>query len=498
MNQIASTSIIASANIPEVITKELSLARVEDRRKIRLSTNFLPLMGFQSGTRHSVEVLPRFEGIRLRFDTNGPQKVYQREYKTRRNNPFESVIEIGSQNVLDAAIPGYTERLHFTMRHGDIIIRPLANRTFSIRNNLAKLSDPFNAMVAMTSGIDVRCLRDTGFSIEAVLEYRPNEARDNRDLSESGMLTVLANARPKYVFNEDISTIDWRRVASIMEDAPQIAVAHISLQCDDFSNVKAASLKAKSVENLTTTSDLVFDALRMIETVNPAIVVLEQVPGFGTSSEGNLFRTKLRKWGYHVTEDVFQAEQFGGKTGRKRMYLVASVFPGFRMPQPIGARTNALWNEITSYLPDCRDVGHTKSLMDGLTTGRARLITPETKVAPTILKSQQRQAKDSVYIAMPDGRYLLPSLDLLQHLNGIPEDFNFNSVSGEQCAEQIGQSIEFPLHEAICKAVHAHIAENVGRHSVVKIKKSKQSDPAPAIPSSLNLAEKPLQTSFAF
>ena len=264
MNQTASTPITASAFVPEVITKELGLLRVGDRRKVRLSTNFLPLMGFEAGRRHSVEVLPQHEGIRLKFDTNGPQQVYQRQYRTRRNNPFETVVEIGAQSVLDAALPGYTERVHFTMRHGEILIRPLANRTFTIRRNLAKEADPFGAMVAMTSGVDVRCLLDTGFSIQAVLEYRPQEARDSRDLTESGMLTVLANSKPRYVFNEDISAIDWRRVASTMESCPQIGVAHISLQCDEFSTVKASSLKERSMSDLSTSADLVFDALRMI------------------------------------------------------------------------------------------------------------------------------------------------------------------------------------------------------------------------------------------
>jgi len=462
-------SVTASAFVPQVITKELGLVRNGEHRKVRLSTNFLPMMGFEAGRRHAVEVLPQMEGIRLTFDPDGPQKVYQRQYKTRRNNPFETVVEIGSQSVLDAALPGYTERLHFTMRHGEILIRPLANRTFAIRRNLSKASDPFAALVAMTSGVDVRCLRDTGFSIQAVLEYRPQEARDGRDLTETGMLTVLANAQPRYVFNEDISTIDWRRVASVMEGGPQIAVAHISLQCDEFSTVKASSLKQRAVDDLTTSSDLVFDALRMIETTNPACVILEQVPGFAKSPEGNLLRTKLRKWGYDVTEGVFRADEYGGKTRRERMYLVASVYPGFEMPQPTGARVGPLWSEIEPFLSQCRDVSHTSSLIDGISTGRARLITPASACAPTILKSQMRQAKDSVFIAMPDGRYLFPSLELLQHLNGIPADFDFHSVSGEICGEQIGQSIDYPLHEAICKAVHAHIASNVGNHTVVSI-----------------------------
>lgn len=484
-----SRPITASAFVPEVITKELAIVRVGENRKVRLSTNFLPLIGFEAGKRHAVEVLPGMDGLRLTFDANGPQKVYQRQYKTRRNSPFETVVEIGGQQILNSALPGYTERLHFTMRHGEILIRPLANQTFAIRRNLAKEADPFTTMVAMTSGVDIRCLQDTGFSIQAVLEYRPAEARDNKDLTESGMLTVLANSKPRYVFNEDISTISWDRVRNVMQEAPQIAVLHVSLACDDFTNVKSKSLKERSLQDLSTSADLVFDALRMVETIRPATVVLEQVPGFSTASEGNLFRTKLRKWGYHVTEGVFRADQFGGRTRRERMYLVASVFPGFVMPSPTGGRTTPIWNEIAPFLETCRDVSSTKTLQDGLSTGRARLITPASLCSPTLLKSQLRQAKDSVFIAMPDGRYLFPSLDLLQYLNGIPADFDLNSVAGEQAAEQIGQSIDFPLHEAICKAVHTHIAENVGRHTVVTIAREKVKQPEVLTPVSSGIEQ---------
>lgn len=156
---------IASANVPEVITKELALVRCGDNRKVRLSSNLLPLVGFEPGRRHSVEVLPGAGGLRLAFDTNGRQQVYQRRYKRRKNNPFEAQVEVSNQQLLDAAIPGYTERVHFTMRHGEIMIRPLANRTFSIRRNLARQADPLSAMVAMSSGIDAHTLSAAGFSI---------------------------------------------------------------------------------------------------------------------------------------------------------------------------------------------------------------------------------------------------------------------------------------------------------------------------------------------
>lgn len=468
---LAVNSHVASANIPGVITKELGMANIGERRRIRVSSNFLPLMGFEFGTRHDVTPLGFDKGLRLSFNPHGVQQVYQRRYARRCNNPFETVVEIGNQSALDNAIPAYTERVHIEMRRGEIFIRPLANRTFSIRKAMRESTSDLAAFVAMTGGVDVRCLMDCGFSIDSILEYRPSEARDVRDLTETGALNVLANSKPRVLFNEDISTIDWNMVRGIMDSGPQIACMAISLQCDEFSPVKSNSLKQRSIDDLSTSRDLVYDALRAVETIRPATIMLEQVGGFATSEEGALFALKLRKWGYYVTDGVLAAPDFGGLTGRKRYYLCASIWPNFTMPSGNELRTSPIWSEVESYLEGCRDVTHTKSLQDGLTTGRARLLTPQSMIAPTVLKSQSRQAKDSVFIAPGDGRYLFPSLELLQHLNGIPSDFNLSCVSSDIASEIIGQSIDMKMHHALTAALHAHISSNIGRHTVVNITK---------------------------
>lgn len=458
---------IALAHIPEVITKELSVSRIGQRRKVVLSTNFLRIMGFEPGVRHDIQPLPA-GGLQLRFNPTGSHKVYQRRYLTRKNNPFEAQIDIQNQSLLNAAIPSYTERVHFELRHGSILIRPLENRTFSIRRQFAKSTHELMAFVAMTGGIDVRCLMDCGFKIDSVLEYRPHEKRDSTDLTESGALNVLANANPRLVFNEDISRIDMRRVEVLMSEAPPIALLHISLQCDDFSTLKGQKARAASAASLDSSSDLLYDGLRLIETVRPACVMLEQVPGFASSSEGHLFAIKLRKWGYFVTDGILEGREHGGLTSRSRYYLVASVWPNFSMPPGEGPRTASIWPVVESHLADCREVSHTKSVAEGLSTGRIRLIRKDSTFSPTITKSQNRQCKDSVYIEH-GGRYFLPSLDLLARLNGIPEDMSFASVGQTIQSEIIGQSIDYPMHERVALAVRRHIQENVGSHALVSI-----------------------------
>lgn len=461
---------IASAYVPEVVTKELAISNRDNKRRIVLSTNFLKLMGWEQGVRH--DVIPmNYDGLEINYNPRGNQMVYQRRYNSRKNNPFETQIDIGNQSIIDSGIPKYTERLHFEMRRGKIIIRPLKNQTFTIRKSFAeRASTDFAAFIAMTAGVDVRCLMDCGFKIDSVLEYRPQEKRDKTDLTETGAINVLANAHPRLLLNEDISKVDMRMVDRLMSEGPPIALLHLSLQCDDFSNLKNSKAKLSSIESLDTSVDLLYDGLRLIETVRPAAVILEQVPNFSTSAEGRLFAIKLRKWGYYVTEGMLNGIEQGGLTNRTRYYLVASVWPNFEMPQPLtGDNGNKLWDLVEQHLHECRDVSHTNSVMEGIATGRLRPLNSQSKFCPTITKSQNRQAKDSVYIEK-GGKHYLPTVELLSKLQSIPSDFNYQSVGETIASEIIGQGIDYAMHERLTSSVYQHIKMNAGNRLMMNIK----------------------------
>ena len=450
--------IVASAHIPSIITKELKLATSAGRNRVRVSSNFLPFMGFEEGVRHTVEPLPGTYGMVLRTDAKGPQKVYSRRYASRRNNPFETQIEVSNSAMLAKCLPSDAERLHFEMRRGQIVIRPVDNRTFSIRKSIRGMDDPRTAFVALTGGVDVRCFRDAGFSIDSILEYRPQEARDKEnDKTETGAVNCLMNAAPRVLINEDIFRVDMDRVRALAREGVPIGCLSLSLQCDDFSSAKANSLKQKSLRDGTSSRNMAYPALRLVEVVNPATVMIENVPAFGASAQYEMFRQILTDWGYEVKDAIMEAPEHSDLTLRKRFYMVASVFPGFEFPEALEVATDPLWAKIERFLPDCRDVSHSKSLADGLACGRARLITPSSTHSPTILKSQMRGAKDSVFIAMPDGTYRFPSNELLQFLNGIPDDMPFGRQSKDIESEIIGQSISYGMHHRLCDAIGQHL-----------------------------------------
>lgn len=480
---------VGTTHIPQIITKELAISRgSDDKRRIRVSSNWLRLMGLEKGVRH--DLLPiQGGGIKVEYNPGGTHKIYERRYASRRNNPLETQLDINSQALLNSCIPSYTERVHIEFRRGQVFIRPLVNRTFSIRRSFDGFAGKPAAFVAMTGGVDAKCLEESGFEIDTILEWRPQEARDKTNLEETGAFSAVSNVHPRLLINEDITTVEMDNIKALMADAPPCALLHISIQCDEFSPLKTNKARAASVESLSTSVDLAFDALRVIETVRPAMVLIENVGGFASHPNGELIKIKLRKWGYHVTDEILDARDYGGLTSRSRYYMVASVWPGFKMPEKDVRRTTPIWNEIVPFLAHARDVSHTNSVALGIETGRIRVIDENSIYAPTVTKSQQRQAKDSIYIKH-EGKYLLPSLELLAHLNAI-ENFNFSGTADTISSEIVGQSIDVKMHGKLAVAALEHIKSNSGSKAVISISQKKPK-------SSLVIPSHVQQSAFAF
>ncbi len=466
-NEPVAAAVIAKAFVPETFTKQLKINQLENKRRIRLSSNILDVMGWKNNIRTSIVSLGLDQGIEITRDVTGKTKIYQRTYKKRKNNPFlETQIDIQNQQLIDSSICRYTKDLHFDISAERIRISPLPNRTFSIRRAI-KHAKELEAFVAMSSGIDMHSIKKIGFNISGLLEYRPQEKRDKNDLTETGVLNAMAQNYIANVFNEDISKINWNHVKNKFEKEEPVSLLHISLQCDDFSNVKANKLKQQSIQELDTTIDLVYDALRCVETINPGVVMVENVEGFGNSQAGQILKVKLKKWGYHVSEGFFRADKMGGMTKRKRYYLIASVFPGFQFPIE-SITSKAAWDIVEAELSNIREVTNNKAVQQGIKTGRIRLLKQSDKFCPTLLKSQNRMAKDSLYIQLND-RIYFPNETILRNLSGFPQDIDLSSVGETIASEIIGQSIDYPMHDQIVKSVYEHIQQNRKNASVIQL-----------------------------
>lgn len=452
-----------SVNIPEKATKQLAFGRYGDGdRKLVVSTNMLRLFDFNPEDRVVERSLGLGKGMVVErvydlFDAPiKTKKVYERSYKKRKNNPLESQLDIRSQKLLDESFPRDCKRVHIAFTKGRVLITPINDHQAAAINNAKTAGDRLNAFVACSSGVDASLL-EGDYTLSGLVEYRPHEARDKKsDLTETGMFNALVNTRVERAYNEDIMALDVNKLAIDLANSPT-SLFHASLQCDEFSNVKAKSLKDKSVEDLSTSIDMIYDALRIVDAIKPATCLFENVEGWVKSQAYQILASRLRRWGYTEHKVVADARDYGGLTSRKRAYCFFTSLPEqFSFEEKLSRRTNPIWSIINRHLPNCRNVSHSKSLQDGLECGRLRVIDKDKTFSPTILKSQERMAKDSVCIES-DGELYWPSEALIKELMGIEESFCLEGVSQSIGSEIVGQSIDVPFHKSVMRSVTAHI-----------------------------------------
>lgn len=455
------TETLVRVNVPEIATKQLRFRQNAGRRVLTISSNLLTLFDFAKGDAVTERSLGPGKGIVVEraydlFDQPRVKKVYARTYPQRRNNPLENLVEVSSQRLIDASFPKDCSRVHIRFEHGRITITPIRTVAEKVRAN-ACAAEPLSVFAALTSGVDLVSMREVGFSVSGVLEWRPQEARDRSDLTETGMLTALANSGPVHaVFNEDITTCVLDRIAEAMERKP-VMVFHASPQCDDHSSLKSQALKDRDLEDASSTSDMILDLLNLIERLAPPVVVFENVPGMIGSAAYEVASLRLRRWGYRRYEHVGDARDFGGLTSRRRAYVVFTQLDApFAFEDPFTERDKDAWAVVEPYLGGCRDVSGSKALRDGKASGRLRVVRPGAVSVRTPVKSQGRMAKDSLVIEPREDQFLWPSEDLLKRFLGI-EAVDLSAVSATLATEIIGQSIDGPHHASVMRAVRGHI-----------------------------------------
>jgi len=150
---------------------------------------------------------------------------------------------------------------------------------FHIRQRMQNCTEKgLCSFLALSSGLDAVAFAKAGFSIQAVLDWRPPEVRDAADLTETGLCTVLANHKPRLVFNEDITRVDMRRLAGKLRTIGMWLC---------WGSVCSATISAPPNQPATrgrrggvspSSRELGFYATRLIDEVRPATVLIENVP----------------------------------------------------------------------------------------------------------------------------------------------------------------------------------------------------------------------------
>jgi DNA (cytosine-5)-methyltransferase 1 len=117
--------------------------------------------------------------------------------------------------------------------------------------------------------------------------------------------------------------------------------------CQPFSTLSNGRDRQKSKK-----WPLIKEYQRVVDTLKPEIVTMENVPVLRSQSVFHEFVQFLKQSGYSVTTSVLDAVEYGVAQRRKRLVLLASRFGAIRIvsPQEIGARAQSVRDAI-GHLP---------------------------------------------------------------------------------------------------------------------------------------------------
>jgi len=159
-------------------------------------------------------------------------------------------------------------------------------------------------------------LKKAGFRVVAGVELNPEIAKTYR---ANHPRTKLLIKDIREVTGEELFRATGRESIDLVAGCPP---------CQGFSQL-TVKYHRKDPRN-----DLVLEMARLVEEINPKMVMMENVPGINNRGKPILdeFVKKLEKLGYLITMDVLQMADYGVPQSRNRFVLLAGK--GFEIPLP--------------------------------------------------------------------------------------------------------------------------------------------------------------------
>jgi DNA (cytosine-5)-methyltransferase 1 len=190
------------------------------------------------------------------------------------------------------------------------------------------------------SGISSEIAKEAGFKEIAFVEFNPHAKDESQwdryaDLCEQNHSDAISFTIPI----EKLS-------ANLLPDANAWL---ISLPCNDYTALKRDPKMAQNTKHLFLHIVRLFYQIEKHR--RPEALFIEQVPGFKTIA-GESMEMLLRDEGYFVTSQIINAADYGARSARERYYMVASVYPGYKLPQPTGRVTTPFMTEPWFNLED--------------------------------------------------------------------------------------------------------------------------------------------------
>lgn len=470
--QIVTSGSARSARPQDYRTADVKVGTSHGAPRVWLEGRRLQKAGFAPGTRYTLAVGEA--RVTLRIAEDGERVV-----SIKRKADLElPVIELNSAKAL--GVFDGLDRLRVVIRDSEIHLLPLATQV-----KAKERLDRIKAKTETGEPLTVGSLCHGGGVLSLAL---------HKGMAEAGVATTLAFANdiePDVLEQAQTHNPAWNADTTAIAAPMQEVVAdnwllkqlgHVDLLEAGIPCV-AASLAGRAKKGLNMAEadpdagHLVVAFLGIVEALQPAIVVVENVPPYQNTASAHLIRHTLRDWGYNVQETILAGADFNALEDRKRMALVAVTaglsfdMASIAKPAPVTRTLGEVlenvpldaecWSEM-GYLRDKEE--RDKAAGKGF---RMQIVGPDSTSVGTIGRDYQKNRSTEPKVQHPaKGDALLRLLTPTEHarIKGVPERL-IEGMPATRAHALLGNGIVFApfveLGRAIARMLRSMQAEPV-------------------------------------
>jgi DNA (cytosine-5)-methyltransferase 1 len=183
-----------------------------------------------------------------------------------------------------------------------------------------KAIDLFSGCGGLTQG-----LKKAGFNVLAAVE-----------LDALAIETYRSNHAEVCAFNADIRTVTGKDLLGQLRlKRGELDLLAGCPPCQGFSRLREKRCRQRMSDSR---NQLIDEVSRLVESLLPKVVLLENVPNLAEYCRYADFRRSLRRLGYEISEAVIDVANYGVPQRRRRMVVLASRLGSMTHPQPSATR----------------------------------------------------------------------------------------------------------------------------------------------------------------
>ncbi|MDQ1090686.1 DNA (cytosine-5)-methyltransferase 1 [Xanthomonas sacchari] len=421
--------------------------------------------GFVPGAKFRVELDLVNRQVRLKVDVAGDRTVSKRERWLEGGQVRQTPIVDVTGGALSRVL-GEGARVRATLAAGEIVfdLHPadlrLEQREKQTRRHVRK---GYLTEATLCAGAGVSTL-----ALKQGLEREGLRTHVDWIVDREGAYLELA------VQNNDAIGPGTRLYEASLEEIDASALSNVdilqvSLPCTGHSLSGRAKRKLENAEKHPTDALAVFGLLRILEVVNPSVVVSENVEQARDSASYDLVRAYLDAQGYVLSEAVLDATVAGTIENRRRWwfcaiskgladsYSMADLPPQPRVYESLGEALDAATHNDESRWRAYEHLAE-KAVRDAAAGKgfRRQLVTTAATEVGTIGRGYAKARSTEAFLVREDGLQRLLSPVEHARVKGIPEEL-VQGASATLAHQALGQSILFGHAAAIGQSLAGHL-----------------------------------------